>query len=108
MDKIRKILTKARSKRRSLAPRAKAEAYAAEDQESSSEDSALSSGEDKEAFFISRESLIVEWIADTGALVYMINQLHLFRGPLRKVKRKSVKVRGDARLRIRGVEDTQV
>ena len=73
MDKIRKILTKARSKRRSLAPRAKAEVYAAKDQESSLEDSTLSSNKNKKAFFISRESPIIEWIADTGALIYIIN-----------------------------------
>ena len=98
IDKIRKILTKARSKRRSLAPRAKAEVYTAEDQKSSLEDSALSSSEDKETFPISRESPIIEWIADTGALVYITNQLYLFRGPLRKVKRKLVKIGGNTKL----------
>ena len=60
MDEIRKILTKARLKRRSLAPRAKAEAYTAKDQESSSEDSALSFSEDKKVFLISYKSFIIK------------------------------------------------
>jgi hypothetical protein len=71
MDEIRKILTKARSKRRNLVPKAKAKAYAAEDQELSSEDSTLSSDKNEEAFPTSRKSSTVEWIADTGASVYM-------------------------------------
>jgi hypothetical protein len=108
MDEIRKILTKARSKRRNLVPKAKAKAYAAEDQELSSENSTLSFNENEEAFSASRKSLTVKWIADTGASAHMTDQLHLFRGPLRKVERRSVKVRGDIKLRIREVEDAQV
>ena len=108
MDEIRRILIKARSKRRSVAPRTKARAHAAEDQTSSSEDSALSLNENEEAFPTFRESSTVEWIADTGASAHMTDQLHLFRGPLRRVEKRSVRVGGDIRLRIKGVGSAQV
>jgi hypothetical protein len=38
----------------------------------------------------------------------MTDQLHLFRGPLRKVEKRSVKIGGNIKLRIRGVENAQV
>jgi hypothetical protein len=108
MDEIRKILIKARSKRRNLVPKVKAKAYAAEDQELSSEDNTFNFNKNKEAFSTSRKSFTVKWIADTGVSAHMTNQLHLFRGPLRKVKKRSVKVEGNTKLRIRRVEDAQI
>jgi hypothetical protein len=60
MDKIRKILIKARSKRRNLIPKAKAEVYAAEDQKLSLKDSTLSFNKNEEAFPTSRKSFTVK------------------------------------------------
>jgi hypothetical protein len=91
-----------------VTPRTKARAHAAEDQTLSSEDNALSFNKNKEAFPTSRESLTVKWIADTGALTYMTDQLHLFRGPLRKIEKKSVRIKSDIRLYIKGIRSAQV
>ena len=76
------------------------------------ENNALSN-KDEEAFAINlrlpdRKSPLPEWIADTGASAHMTDQLHLFRGPLRRVEKRSVRVRGDIRLRIKGVGSAQV
>jgi hypothetical protein len=85
MDKIRKILTKARSDRRG-----KDRAYAAINLELSSEDSAASSDEEITGAKLECESILSQWITDTGATTHMTNQLHLFRGPLKKVRKKSI------------------
>ena len=103
MDEIRKILTKARSDRRG-----KDRAYAAMDLELSSEDSTVSSDEEITGARLECESPLPQWIADTGATAHMTDQLHLFRGPLKKVGKKSVQVGGNARLRIEGAGQVQV
>jgi hypothetical protein len=91
-----------------VAPKTKAKAHAAEDQTSSSENSALSLNKDEEAFPAFRKSSTIKWIADTGVSVHMTDQLHLFRRPLRKVKKRSVRVKDDIRLRIKRVKSAQV
>jgi hypothetical protein len=109
MEEIRAILLKVRAKRHTVR---KAKAHVTEDVEDSSENSALSN-ENEEAFAIDsrlsdRKSPLPEWIADTGASAHMTDQLYLFRGPLTKVKRRSVRVGDDTRLSIKGIGNVQV
>ena len=88
--------------------RGKDRAYAAIDQEPSSEDSAASSDEESTEATLQRKSPLAQWIADTGATAHMTDQLHLFRGSLKKIEKKSVQVGGNARLRIEGAGQVQV
>jgi hypothetical protein len=85
MKEIRKILIKARSDRRE-----KNKAYAVINPELSSEDSAVSSDEEITETKLDYKSLLPQWITNTGATAHIINQLYLFRGPLKKVRKKSV------------------
>jgi hypothetical protein len=68
MKEIRRILIKAWSDRRE-----KDKAYAVVDPELSSEDNAVSSDEEITEIKLNYESLLSQWIADTGATVYIIN-----------------------------------
>jgi hypothetical protein len=68
MNKIRRILIKARSDRRG-----KDKAYAVINLELSSEDSAVSFNEETIETKLDYKSLLFQWITDTGATVYIIN-----------------------------------
>jgi hypothetical protein len=109
MEEIRAILLKIKAKRHTVR---KAKAHVTEDVEDSSENSALSN-EDEEAFATDsrlpdRKSPLPEWIADTGVFAHMTDQLHLFRGPLTKVERRSIRVESDTRLNIKGISNMQI
>jgi hypothetical protein len=103
MKEIRRIFIKARSDRRE-----KNKAYAAKDSELNSENNAVNSNEETTEAKLNCESPLSQWITNTGATAHIINQLHLFRGSLKEVKKKSVQVKGNARLRIKGAGQVQV
>ena len=100
--------TKLPAKRQSSKPKKK-HGYAARysDSESASESETSLSGEEdtddedspaKEAVHLSRalisKSTPSQWILDTGCTTPMTDQLHLFRGPLKDIKRTTIQVGG--------------
>jgi hypothetical protein len=106
MKEIKTILLKVKAKRHIVR---KTKAHVIKNVEDSLENSAFSN-KNEEAFAINsrlldRKSPLSEWIADTGAFAYMTDQLHLFRGPLTKVKKRSIRVRDDTRLSIKGISN---
>jgi hypothetical protein len=104
MEEIRAILVKARIERRN-GRRIIAKAYFIKNTDISLNDSTLfTDDEDITLKPPPRKSFTTEWIADTGALAYITDQLYLFRGPLKKVVRESIRVGGDVRLSIKGIE----
>jgi hypothetical protein len=68
MKKIRRILIKARSDRRG-----KNKTYAAVNPELNLKDNAVNSNKEIIEIKLNCESLLFQWIADTGATVYIIN-----------------------------------
>jgi hypothetical protein len=85
MDEIRRILIKVRSDRRR-----KDKTYVVINLELSSDDNTVNSNEEITETKLNYKSLLSQWIADTGATIYMINQLYLFRGSLKKVRKKLI------------------
>jgi hypothetical protein len=68
MDKIRRILIKARLDRRG-----KDKAYTVKDPELSSEDNAVSSNEETTEAKLDYKSPLPQWITDTGATAHITN-----------------------------------
>jgi hypothetical protein len=68
MNKIRRILIKARSDRRG-----KNKTYTAKDLKLSSEDNTVSFNEETTETKLDYESSLFQWITDTGATAYIIN-----------------------------------
>jgi hypothetical protein len=109
MNEIRAIIRKARAKAgRSRTLKARA---INERKDYASEDSLdLKSSDDKAiATPASTRRSLRKWIADSGALSYMTDQLSLFRGTLKKkVRSSSVLGVGGTRLRIEGVGEVRI
>lgn len=65
---------------------------------SNTESSSDSSGTDEETGVISKEIISKvpssQWVADSGASSHMTDQLHLFRSPLKQIKRRAIRVGG--------------
>jgi hypothetical protein len=82
-----------------------AKAYFIKDIDISLKDSILFTDNEDIALEISpRKSFIIKWIIDIGALVYITNQLYLFKDPLKKVVKGSIRVKGDIRLSIKRIK----
>jgi hypothetical protein len=104
IKEIRGILVKARTERRN-GKKITAKAYFIKDINISLDDSTLFINNKDIALKLSpRKSFITKWITDIGVLAYIINQLHLFKGPLKKMVRGFIKVKGDARLSIKEIK----